>query len=293
MHELIQSISIQANELTFHALAAGPDGGPLVVLLHGFPELALSWRHQLRALGNAGYRAVAPDQRGYGRTTRRGPYDTFTLSDDIAALIAALGRQTAIIVGHDWGGGVAWTLAQRHPEVVEKLVVANCPPPSVMARSFLKNPAQLRKSWYMFFFQIPFLPEWWLSRNGAAAVAKSLIAGTNSPTAFSAMDLAQYQDAFSDRRAARAAVDWYRQAMRHPLRARELERVKVSAPTLVLWGQKDRFIGQELIEGKDFVDVFSTGNTARIEYLANAGHFVQNESPKQFNALLLDWLAEK
>ena len=137
----IESVRFDANGLEIHALAAGPHDGPLVLLLHGFPELSRSWRHQLSALARAGYRAVAPDQRGYGRTTRRGPYDIETLSADVAAMLNALGAEQAVIVGHDWGGGVAWAFAGLYPHRVRALVIANCPPPQI-ARAFVAPQSQ-------------------------------------------------------------------------------------------------------------------------------------------------------
>ncbi|MEI2727823.1 MAG: alpha/beta hydrolase [Candidatus Nanopelagicales bacterium] len=182
--EGIESIRFAANGLEVHALAAGPADGPLVMLLHGFPELSRSWRHQLVALSNAGYRAVAPDQRGYGQTTRRGPYDIETLSADVAAMIDALGRERAIVIGHDWGGGVAWAVAGFFPQRVQALVVANCPPPQVMARALKRSPRQLKKSLYMVFFQLPVIPERMLTADGSRAIGRSLVGGSYVRSAF-------------------------------------------------------------------------------------------------------------
>ena len=154
--------TIAVNGLELHTVIAGPLDGPLVVLLHGFPENWYTWRNQITFLANAGYRVVVPDQRGYNLSDKpQGVhnYRVEALTGDIKELIHAFGREKAIVVGHDWGGVVAWHLAMHHPEVVEKLVVMNAPHPATYSREIRENPAQQRKSWYVGFFQLPLLPE--------------------------------------------------------------------------------------------------------------------------------------
>ncbi len=290
---MLEDDYVSANGLRFHFLADGPADGPLVVLLHGFPELARSWRHQLPALASAGYRAVAPDQRGYGETELRGPYDTLTLAADVAALIRTLGYETAVVVGHDWGGGVAWAVAHADPAVVDRLVVLNCPPPSVLYRELWRNPRQLRRSRYMFLFQLPMLPERMISRDGGAQIARALVGGSHNRAAWSADELALYCAAFARPGRAKAAVDWYRAAFRHPLRPRRApSRRPITAPTLVVWGTHDRFLGTELIERSKLRTVFAAGNEPEIVLVEEAGHFVQNEAPEHVNAALLGWLGK-
>lgn len=271
-------------------LQCGPDQGELVVLLHGFPELADSWRHQLRALGQAGYRAVAPDQRGYGGSDRHGPFDVDTLAADIVDLIHAFDRPEAVVVGHDWGGGVAWKLAQRNPEVVAALVAANCPPPAVLARAMTRSLQQLRKSWYMFFFQIPRLPEYWLTRDNSAEIARSLVGGSYVRSAFGKAELEQYREAFSQPGAAAAAIGWYRAALRSPTKLTRDSQLAVQAPTLVLWGVQDQFLGADLVSPQSLETVMAAGNVATVRFISGAGHFVQNEAPAEFNEVLLGWL---
>ena len=216
--ETIEEITVQANGLRMHALAAGPADGPLVVLLHGFPELARSWRRQLPALAAAGYRAVAPDQRGYGETELRGPYDAGTLARDVVELVRALGRERATLVGHDWGGAVAWTAAREHPEVVERLVALNCPPPEVLSRELRSSFRQLRRSWYMAFFQLPWLPERRMTRDGAAVVGAGARRWLAQPRGVEPRRrLSSYRAAFSRPGRAKAAIDWYRTAFRRSL----------------------------------------------------------------------------
>ncbi|MEI8080614.1 MAG: alpha/beta hydrolase [Actinomycetes bacterium] len=290
---MIEEQIVRANGIDMHCLVAGPPDGDLVVLLHGFPELAISWQHQLPALAEAGYRAVAPNQRGYGATTRQGPYDTVTLAQDVSDLITALGHQRAYVVGHDWGGGVAWTFASLHPNQLLGLVAANCPPPSVLARAIRSSPRQLRKSWYMFFFQIPHLPEYLLTRDNAAVMVGSMVRGSYVRDAFTEADLEQYRAAFAEPGAATAAINWYRAGLRRPRRSEDLVRTPISAPVLVLWGARDAFLGSELVSPDRLANVLAPGNSATVVYFEGAGHFVQNEVPTEFNVALIDWLRNR
>jgi epoxide hydrolase 4 len=275
----MESFFLTANGITFHALADGPADGPLVLCLHGFPELGRSWRHQLPALAAGGYRTVAPDLRGYGQTELRGPYDLRTLTDDVGALVAALGRERAIVVGHDWGGAVAWTVAALRPSLVEKLVVLNCPPPQDLARAMLRSPSQLRRSWYILFFQLPWLPERRMAANCAEVVARA--------------ELATYRVAFARPGRAKAAIDWYRASFRRALRPRRpRELPPVEAPTLVLWGSEDRFLGRGLAAPDRLRRSLAKGNVPTVVLIDDAGHFVQNEAPDRVNDELLRWLGQ-
>ncbi len=284
----METLAFRANGARFAALADGPAEGPLVLLLHGFPELSRSWSHQLPALAAAGYRAVAPDLRGYGRSERRGPYDLGTLAADAAGMVTALGRDRAVVVGHDWGGAVAWAAAGRHPEVVERLVVLNCPPASVLARELRRNPRQLRRSAYMLLFQLPWLPEWLLTRNHAAAVARALRGGSHVRSAWSPEELEPYRRAFLEPGAASAALGYYRAALR--ARPRGPRPRPVAAPTLIVWGVEDRFLGAETIAPAKLAPVLAPGNEPEVVWIHGAGHFVQNEAPERVNAELLRWV---
>jgi epoxide hydrolase 4 len=265
--------------------------GPLVLCLHGFPELGRSWRHQLPALADVGYRAVAPDLRGYGETELRGPFDLRTLVDDVASVIAALGRQRAIVVGHDWGGAVAWSVAALRPSLVDRLVVLNCPPPRDLARAMLRSPAQLRRSWYILFFQLPWLPERRMAANCAEVVARALVGGSHRRGVWSRDELAAYRAAFARPGRAKAAIDWYRASFRRSLRpGRSRGLPPVEAPTLVLWGTEDRFLGLELVDPDCLRRSLANGNLPTVVLIEDAGHFVQNEAPDRVNDELLRWL---
>jgi len=211
--------------------------------------------------------------------------------EDAAGLVAALGRDRAVVVGHDWGGAIAWSLAARRPAVVERLVVLNCPPPQVLARAILRSPAQLRRSWYVLFFQLPRLPERRMAANGAEVVARALVGGAHRRGVWSAEELDAYREALARPGRAKAAIDWYRAAFRRALVPRRSGRgTPITAPTLVLWGVEDRFLGRELVAPERLRTVLADGNLATVVWIDDAGHFVQNEAPERVNAELLGWL---
>ena len=287
----MNDVELHANGLRFHALAAGPEDGPLVLLLHGFPELSRSFRHQLPALAAAGFRAVAPDLRGYGRTDPRPPYDLRTLVADAAGLVDALGREQATLVGHDWGGAIAWMAGHLEPGRVERLAVLNCPHPAVMAAEVLRNPLQLARSAYVAFFQLPRLPEWLLTASRAGNVARMLRAGSRVKSAWPAEELELYREAFLRPGAGSAALAYYRANAWRSLEWRRAARARpISAPTLILWGTRDLALGEGLIEPRKLTPWFAPGNDPEIVRIEESGHFVQNEAPERVNAELVTWL---
>jgi len=287
----MEEIRLRAGGLDFFALADGPAGGPLVLLLHGFPELSRSWRHQIPALAGAGYRAVAPDLRGYGRTGKDGPFDLGTLARDVQDLVRGLGRDRAVVVGHDWGGAVAWATAVLEPRVVERLVVLNCPHPGVMADELRRNVRQMVRSWYMLLFQLPWLPEWILTRDGGAAVARALRGGSHVRDAWPPEETAHYRRAMLEPGAARGALGYYRAIFRSPLTLRREGRAHpVAAPTLIVWGARDRFLGLETVAPEKMAPYLAPGNRAEVVLVEEAGHFVQSEAPDRVNGALLSWL---
>ena len=271
----------------FEVLVDGPEDGPLVLLLHGFPELSISWRHQLPALAERGYRAVAPNQRGYAGSVRDGSFATADLAADVVAMLDALGARRAVVVGHDWGGAVAWTVAGLHPERVSALAALNCPPPSVLATHLVRSPRQLRRSWYMFFFQLPGLPERFVSEH----MPGMLVAGSHNRKAWDRASLAPYAAAFATPEQASGPINWYRGALRSGLRSGRPRPVPIACPVLVVWGVHDRFLGIEMISPEALRPVLAFGNTADIVEVPGAGHYVQNEAPQAVNDALLEWLA--
>jgi pimeloyl-ACP methyl ester carboxylesterase len=272
---------MDVNGVRLHCMVEGE--GPLVLLLHGFPETSRAWRKQMPALAKQ-FLVVAPDLRGFGASDKPkgiAAYRTSVVADDIVALIHAFGAERAHVVGHDWGGGVAWTLATAHPEAVDRLVVLNCPHPAIMQKALRSNWTQIRKSWYIFAFQLPWLPEWSFRRDGGKTLKDSL-RRTAQPNTFSDADLDEYARAFSAPGAATAAINYYRAAVRSPL-----ARGKIKAPTLLIWGEDDFALGIELTRGMD--GLFDS--PPRIEFVPDTGHWVMEERPEVVNRLLLEFLA--
>ncbi len=274
--------------LRMHYVEVGQ--GPLVVLLHGFPENWWSWRYQLQPLADAGFRVIAPDLRGYGETDKHGPYDLDTLADDVCHLIESLGERRAKIVGHDWGGGVAWHLASKRPEFCERLVVLNCPHPVVMRKKLLSAPSlsQLKKSWYFFFFLVPGVPEWLLTRKDAGNLVRTLKASSIDRHHCSPEELRPFRDGIQRPGAAKAMVDWYRTIVGHSLSHPFSKPVydDITAETLLIWGMKDPALGfADLVPGTErYVP------RLRVEQVPNCGHFVQSERPEHVNPALVKFL---
>ncbi len=279
---------ISTNGVKLHVAEAGPQEGPLVVLLHGFPELWYGWRRQIPALAAAGFRVLVPDQRGYNlsdKPPRVRDYATHVLAEDVVGLFDALGCERALLVGHDWGGGVAWTLAEQHPERLKALAVLNCPHGRAFQEVLRRSPRQLLRSWYMGFFQLPWLPEATLGAGGAARLERAMTGSASRPDVLSQEDLAVYREAWSQPGALRAMLNWYRAGLRHPPPSPQGEMIET--PTLLIWGEKDTALGAELIE-----PIARHCSEIRVERLAEASHWVQHEEHERVNELLAAFLGE-
>jgi pimeloyl-ACP methyl ester carboxylesterase len=273
---------VAANGITLHTLQAGPDDGPLVLLLHGFPEYAYSWRFQLAGLADR-FRLVAPDLRGYSLSDKPPTgYDIATLAADIRELIVALGERQAVVVGHDWGGVIAWAVAIREPEVVRRLAILNAPHPATMLRE-LRHPRQILRSSYVAFFQLRGVAENAIARDGYAMVWRTLRAADRARAWLSDADIQAYVDAIARPGALSAALEYYRQL---PRAFAQLSPMRViGAPTLVLWGELDPYLGVGLLDGLErwVADV-------RIQRFPTAGHWLNQQEPTAVNAALRTFL---
>jgi len=287
---LLRERFISTNGIQLHVMQAGPEEGPLVILLHGFPEFWFGWQAQIQPLAEAGFRVWVPDQRGYNLSDKPlgvSAYHIDTLARDIVGLIDAAGEEKALIGGHDWGAAVAWHLADNYPERVIKLVVMNIPHPKVMMRTLRKSFAQMRKSWYMFFFQIPRLPEWILGRNEAQG-ASELLRRSGKPGTFTPEDLAYYRQAWTQPGALTAMINWYRSAIRSGLSGSagaSPTSGRITAPTLMIWGKQEMALGHEMAQPS--VDLCQNG---RLVFFEHATHWVQHDEAEAVNLLLLDFL---
>ena len=283
---------IDVGEITMHVAEARPAGMedgvsnevPLVVFMHGFPELWWSWRRQLTAFAEAGYWAVAPDMRGYNESSKPKDvraYEVERLASDIDGLVRALGRKTAIIVGHDWGAVVAWRVAEQYPALVERLAILNVPHPLSMMKG-LRQREQLMKSWYVFFFQLPFVPER-MMRIRDFEVIRTMFREDGIPSS----DLEPYIEALKMPGAVTAMMNYYRAAIRRVVAKRTPKVLKIECPVLVIWGDRDRALSKDMAEPpKRFVP------NARVVHIPEATHWVQNVAPDEVNRLLLEFVAE-
>src|SRR5262245_29151478 len=271
----------KVGDVSLHYVEAGDGDAPLIVLLHGFPEFWYGWRKQIAPLAEAGFRVVAPDLRGYNLSSGASSFADYTadkLAADVRGLIRALGAESALVVGHDSAGPLAWTLAMNHPDVVARLAILNAAHPRKLNEG-LRHPRQLLRSWYFFFFQFPRLPEHHARARGWRFFKRFL---RDARPPYTPEELERYAHAWSEPGAAKAMVDYYRAAVRLGSKQKVLP---ISAPTLVVWGEGDRYLGRKLAE-PHHDDV---PNLARVERLPNASHWVHHDEPERVNELLIDF----
>jgi epoxide hydrolase 4 len=278
-------VRMTTNGITLNVADSGPDDGPLVILVHGFPEFSYGWRRQIGPLAEAGFRVLAPDQRGYNLSEKPSGISAYALdalTDDVIGLIDACGRERASIVGHDWGGVVTWNALLRHPSRFDRAVILNAPHPEVMLRAIRADLGQFRKSWYTLFFQCPWLPEALLRRGDFQWLRRAMTRSSRSGT-FSEADFAAYNQAWSEPGALTSMLHWYRAGFR--VKHEPYPDPLVKVPTLMIWGAKDLFLGPGLARAS-----FAQCEAARIVWIEDASHWVQHEKPDRVNQLLLEFL---
>ncbi len=270
-------------EVRLHYVEAGE--GPLVVLLHGFPEFWYEWRHQIPALAAAGFRVVAPDMRGYNLSDKPEGVDRYRvelLVEDVAGLVRHLGAERAHLVGHDWGGVVAWYFGMLRPELLDRLVVLNAPHPAAFAREIVR-PDQMLRSAYAGFFQLPAVPELALRAGDFALLERVLRTEPARPGAFTDADVERYKEAFAQPGALTATLNYYRAFAR-----RDRPEVRaIAAPTLLVWGEKDPHLVVRLTEG---LEAWVPG--IRVERIPGASHWVAADEPERVGRLLAGFLRE-
>jgi pimeloyl-ACP methyl ester carboxylesterase len=256
----------------------------LIVLLHGFPEFWYGWRQQIKPLAAAGFRVVAPDMRGYNLSSKPdgvAAYDTGPLTADIRGLIHERGAESALLVGHDWGGTVAWATAMDYPEVVNRLAILNAAHPRRL-RQGLHHPGQLRRSWYFFFFDLPRLPESVVHADNWHFFRHFL---DDARPPYTPEEINHYVDAWSQPGAATGMINYYRASVRQKNPDAQLR--PISAPTLVIWGERDRYLGEDLAE-PEHDDV---PGLERVERLPDASHWVYHDEAERVTQLLIDFFA--
>jgi len=276
---------IPTNGINLHVIQAGPADGPLVILLHGFPEFWYGWRHQIDFLAQQGFRVWVPDQRGYNLSDKPRGITNYRINhmvDDLIGLIHAARKQNAIVIGHDWGAMVAWWTTLLYPEKISKLGILNVPHPHIMMQTLRTKPSQALKSLYVGFFQIPWLPEKLISMNALNAFAGGLQKDAN-PGSFTDDDIAQYREAWDQPNAMTSMLNWYRAYVQKP--PKDPQSWRISTPTLMMWGTKDQFLSAEMAQPS--IDLCDKGE---LHLLNNATHWVQHDAAEQVNKLIGDFL---
>jgi len=282
----IRTRTVEANGLSFAIDEAG-DGDSVALLLHGFPESRRCWRHQLPVLAECGWRAVAPDLRGYGQSSRPAEQSAYAIEHlvaDAAGLFDALGARRRLLIGHDWGGAIAWAFAIRRARPLDGLVIVNAPHPLVFRRVLRTGWRQRLRSWYMAFFQVPWLPEWLLTERHGRAVAAALV-DSSAPGTFPPDILAHYRDNAAAPGAMTAMLNYYRAALDFGAIA---DGPGVDVPTLLVWGEQDHALGPELVAPT----AYHVPNLV-VRRLRQVSHWVPEEAPAELNAALAAWLRER
>jgi pimeloyl-ACP methyl ester carboxylesterase len=279
----LETLSFKNGDVSLHAVAAGPHDGPLVVLLHGFPEFWYGWRQQIEPLAAAGFRVIVPDQRGYNVSSKPSGVTAYALTElvsDVIAIADQLGQDRIFLAGHDWGAAVGWSTALLHPQRIAKLVVLNVPHPSVMRRFLSTRPRQLLRSRYMFFFQLPWLPEAVFSAFDFRIGSRALL-HSSRPATFSREDLAHYRTAWSQPGALTGMINWYRALFRTRVTFPD---TIVRVPTRILWGERDAFLLAEMAR-----ESLAYCTNAELFPFANATHWLQHEEPARVSELLIEF----
>lgn len=279
-----ESVFVETNGVRLHTVQAGPEDGALVVLLHGFPEFWYCWHDQVRPLVNEGYRVVVPDQRGYNRSDKPDGIDAYAIDElaaDAVGLLDALDHERARFVGHDWGAAVTWQTLLAHPDRVERGVIVNVPHPAVFNEFVPGRPRQVLKSWYMFLFQLPRIPEFAFSAADWRGL-RWFMDTSNREDTFTRQDVRRYKEAWSQPGAFTGMLNWYRAAFQTDAAPPTMT---VEPETMVVWGTQDPYLHRDMAPAS--IDYCTDG---RLELVEDATHWVQHERPDRVNELLVEFL---
>jgi pimeloyl-ACP methyl ester carboxylesterase len=283
LNETWQHDYITSNGIRLHYVTQGE--GPLMLMLHGFPEFWYSWRHQIPEFAKD-YKVVALDLRGYNESDKPQQQSAYVMSEfvkDVEGIIRGLGYDRCVLVGHDWGGIIAWNFAYAYPEMLERLIVMNIPHPAKFAEG-LRTPQQLLRSSYAFFFQLPVLPELLIQSLDYRAIESAFKGMATNKSTFTQADIEAYKDAASRRGALTAMLNYYRNAFSNVILT---DWSVLQVPTLMIWGEEDTALGKELSYGTEkYVRDF------QIRYIPNCSHWVQQEQPALVNQYMREFLAE-
>ncbi|PKA17726.1 alpha/beta fold hydrolase [Leptospira haakeii] len=284
----VRSKYIDANGQKFFLLESGPKDGKPLLLLHGFPEFSYAWKNQIGYFAELGYLVIAPDQRGYARSSKPksiSDYGLDILSEDIISILDTYGISKTDIIAHDWGGAVAYWTLSKFPERFRKACILNVPHPTIMKRKIISDKAQRKKSMYILFFRIPWLPEFLLSRLNFRKLERSLTK-TSMKGAFSPEEISLYKEVWAIPGCIKSMLHWYRAAVKNPPKLIRTRKIKI--PTRIFWGEKDRFLAKEMAE--ETLELFSD---ASVRFFSKGTHWIHHEIPEILNPELASFLLEE
>ena len=277
-----QDAYITTNGVKLHYVTQGE--GPLMLMLHGFPEFWYSWRHQIPEFALL-FKVVALDLRGYNDSDKPQNQSAYVMDEfvrDVEGVIKGLGYDKCVLVGHDWGGAIAWSFAYAHPEMVERLIVLNLPHPAKFAQG-IRTPQQLLRSSYMFLFQLPWLPELLLQSSDYQAIETAFKGMAIDKSTFTPADIEAYKNAAAKRGALTAMLNYYRNIFQQRMLNESWGVLEV--PTLMIWGENDTALGKELTYGTEHYV-----RNLQIKYIPNCSHWVQQEQPVLVNLYMREFL---
>jgi len=273
----------EVNGIKLHVGHAGMEHDKLIFFLHGFPEFSYGWKNQIDFFVENGFHVVVPDQRGYNLSDKPKGVESYQMEFlvmDIVMLIRSLSEKKVYLVGHDWGGGVGWALAQHHPELLEKLIILNMPHPQIMKETLKTNPKQMLRSWYAGFFQLPWLPELICRSFNYKWLVASLLKTSNEGT-FSDNEIEAYKKSWREKKSLTSMINWYRAFRKNGLAANQ----DVTIPTLILWGPKDKFLSKLMAEKS-----IKRCTNGKLKILEELTHWLHHEDPQKVNGLMLEFI---
>jgi pimeloyl-ACP methyl ester carboxylesterase len=277
---------IQTNGVKLHVMETGPADGPMILFLHGFPEFWYAWRKQIDYFADKGYLVVVPDQRGYNLSDKPegiASYKIDELAKDIIGLIDAYGREKIFLVGHDWGASVSWWVALKYPERLQKLVILNVPHPKVMAKTVFTNVEQMKKSWYIFYFQLPGAVDKLAAATNYQWVLDMITISANHG-AFSAAELEEYRKAFSQPGAFTAMVNWYRAMIQ--TKQEQPQSFDVTVPMILMWGEEDVAMLTEMAD-----ESMAYCKQGKLIKFPKVSHWIQHEAADRINPFIAEFFA--
>lgn len=275
----------RVNGVELHVVEAGPEGGTPLLFLHGFPEFWYGWKNQIRFFASRGFRVIVPDQRGYNLSSKPVGVEFYklgTLVKDIQELLTYLGLRDVFLAGHDWGGIVTWQLAVQHPELFKKVIVLNVPHPAALKSGF--SFIQVLKSWYIYFFQLPFLPEWMLKRKRFQKLV-AMMGSTARGGTFKEYDMELYRQAWKG--SLKSMINWYR-AMKYSREFRDHIRRPgiVHLPLLFIWGRQDATLSFKLAKAS-----LQYCKDVKFLFFSDATHWVQHEKSEEVNDAIFNFIS--